>query len=446
MNTPENLSALISGAVSPIFTGPVFASLWETIKGLLIRLQDLLSAINGSALRELSRMLDEALRHPGTRLLNDHLVWCFVGASLFVGTLAFAALWRMLLTGIRFDKVSFRKRKNSTPGFAISIRGAVSEYFRSVVKTILEGVILMCVAAVLTTVGYLLCKIGWYSYRASPVGQAYAAYFPHRAQLINMVLCRDLFLFPAMLTGISFGAGMAFFACCRLFHITRYVYLPRGPLGKIVLFALPLNVGAAAAVRTLFPIPHWGAAYAAALIPTLLVFAYCSRFTNRLMPELGMFFSVWKRKKDTPQHVVFLQDLNTGKKILEYDPLAEALTGKRFPVDDGIETQGLFLTRSGHEFILYRYGHDLFFQVDDRELLLRTDMSVQWRKKGRFGRCFQLDRDGTRLFRLAWSSLPLFGPQAPAAAFFDAFEGILKNRTAYENAFTVDPGADQAIG
>lgn len=390
-------------------------------------------------------MLDEALRHPGTRSLNDHLVWIYVSAALFIGTLALVALWRMLRTGIRLDKVSFRKKKRRARGVAATVRGAISAYLRSLIRTILEGVVLLCLAVVLTTVGYLLCKIAWYSYRAGPLGQAYAVYFPQRAQLINTVLGRDLFLFPAMLTGISFTVGMIFSAGCKMLHITRYGYLTRGPLGKIVWFALPLNVGAAAAVRTLFSIPHWGAAYAAALIPTLIVFAYCFQFTNRLLPELGMFFCVWKRHEKASQHVVFLEDLNTGKKIFEFDPLAEELTGKQYSVDDGIDTQGLFLTRSGHEFILYRYGHDLFFQLDDRELLLGTEMSVEWREKGRFGRSFGLYREGVPLFRLAWSALPLFGLQAPAAAFFKAFEGVLQDRSAYENAFMADLRADQAI-
>lgn len=61
---------------------------------------------------------------------------------------------------------------------------------------------------------------------------------------------------------------------------------------------------------------------------------------------------------------IYLQGMNAGKTVLEVDPLNENFTDKHLPTGDGIDTQGLFLTRSGHEFVVYRYDHDLFFQVD----------------------------------------------------------------------------------
>jgi hypothetical protein len=429
----------------PAPAGHIFSFLQETANRLLSWLHAFISVINISKLNEISRIFDEASRHPGTRLLNDHLVWIFIGAALLVGVVAFCVLWQMLQTGIRYDPVVFRKRETDSQSIVISIRAAVARYLRSLVKTLLEGLVMLGAAVVLTMVGYVFFKIAWYSFLASPLGQHYARYFPYRAQLVNMVLGRDLFLFPAVLTEISFSVGMFFSACFRLLHITRYAYLPRGPVGKIVLFALPLNVAAAVVVRKVCSVPHWVAAYFAVLIPTLLVFSYCFRSTNRLLPELGTFFSVWKRKRGTPRHVIYLRGMNAGKKVLEFDPLNGNLTGKSLPADDGIDTQGLFLTRSGHEFVVYRYGHELFFQVDDREVPLQTDMSVQWEKKGRFGRRFELYRAGDRLFRLAWSVSPLFGSQAPTAAFFDAFDAILKSRTAFENAFMVDAASEQAI-
>lgn len=433
MNAP-----VFSTANAQIFAGFLLTFTEEVINALMIRLQNLYSAFDGTLLKKISLMVEETLRHPGKQLADDHLLWAYIGAVLVFGIPGLTALFRMLLTGIRLDKASFPRRKEGTNAAAANFRGAVCSYLRSISKTLLEGIVLLCVATVLTTVAYLFTKIAWYSYQAGPVGQYYAVHFPHRAQLMEMVLGLDLFLFPTMLTGIACAAGLVFSACCRIFYISRYLYLPRGGVGKTILFALPLNLLAAAAVRTVFPIPHWAAAYAAALLPTLLVFPYCFRFTNRLLPEIGMVLTFWKRKRKSPLHVIFLKYLNSGKKTMEFDPLNGKFTGKQFPADDDIDTHGQFLSRGGHTFILYRYGHDLFFQVDDRELPVDTDMSAQWRQTGRFINRFELYRNEKRLFRLAWSTFPRFAFTAPAVAFFDQFEGILKNRSTYENTFMVE--------
>jgi hypothetical protein len=411
---------------------------------LLMMMHELFWTIRLTGGDAISRIFNEVRRYSETTPLSDPLVWMVV-TVLFAGALALAVVWPMLWTRIRLDPAAFRKKKTVSPGLAVSVRQAVTGYVRTLAETLLQGVVLLCAVVVLAMAGYLFCKMIWYLFLSTPVGQQYVAFFPHRVRLIESVLGQDLLRFPVMITGISFGAGMFFSACCRLLHLTRYAYLPRGPVGRIVLFAIPQNLVAAAAVRTVYTIPHWGAAYAGTLIPTLLVFVYCFRFTNRLLPELGLFFMLWKPKKETPLHVIFLKCMKTEKKTLEFDPLNWTLTGKQFLASDGIRTQGLFLERSGHEFILYRYGHDLFFQVDDRELALQTDLSVLWLKTGRYRRRFELYRGGDRLFRMAWSALPLLGNPAPTAAFFDTFEATLQNRAAYENAFMPEDGSETMI-
>ncbi len=386
---------------------------------------------NHPAFIEVSRLLNELHRHMGIRLSNDDLFVVVCGASLFLSIL----LWRMLRTGLRIDRAVFRQKKRGGYAGVGKIKDILAAYLRSVFKTFLEGVVLFCVVAVVMTLLYGLCKIAWYSYLVGPVGQYYKHYFPHRVQLMEMGLGRDIFFFPTLLTGLALVSGIVFAACCRVFYITRYLYIPRGIFGRIVLFGFSSNLLTAVAARWFFSIPHWGVAYVSTLIPTLLVFSHCFRFATRILPEIGLCFTFWKRKKRPPLHVLFLSDTHKQKKVHEFDPLNGLLTGRTFSVNDQLDIRGLYFLKGRHVFIFYRYGHDLFFQVDDWEIPLYSDMTVKLEKKGRYGRRFEFYRDGARLFRLAWSSFPNIASRSPALVFFEAISEFMQSPSAYNQAF-----------
>ena len=250
-------------------------------------LRILFSRIDGSALREISHKLDQALQIPINAWSMDFRLWLLMVASLLSGILGVSLMRQIRQNGVRIDTESFTRTKRATFSPVTSFKAAGLAYLRSVVRTFLEAVVLLCVVSVVVTIVFLLCKVAWYAYIASPVGRYYMVYFPERAKLMEMVLGRDLLIFPPMLTVIGFSAAMVVSALCRIFGITRYLYLSRGMVGKILGFALPTNLLAAAAVRILFPpIWHWAMACMAVLLPTLLVFSYCFRFTMRILPEI----------------------------------------------------------------------------------------------------------------------------------------------------------------
>ena len=438
MQLPKHPFPKITTAVSAFFTGSWFAAIDDAWNSSLRFLRGLYDMIGIDALKEFSRMFQRALQHPGVQLLNDHLVLIVLVASLIVGAFATMVLWRALWTGMWIEKAAFKTVDKDAVKPASSSRDATIGYFRFLLNDFLQGLVLFLSVSVVTTVLFIFGKTLWFSYLASPVGRFYPIYFPHRARLISMVLGQDMFIFPIMLTTLSFGTGMICSAVCRFFYLTRYIYLSKGMMGRILLLALPLNIAAAAVLRPLLSCPHWGAAYAATLIPMLLSFNFCFRFTNRFLPEMGMLFRGFTQKNNPPMNIVYLQNLHSGKTVLEFDPLSGRRTGKRFPNQDGAQTQGQFLLRRGHEYILYRYGRDLFFQVDDLEVPLCPDMSAHLLKKGRFSHRFELSRDDTRLFRLNWSTFPLSNTRGPTARFFDSMEEILRNREVYESAFIIE--------
>ena len=424
-------------AVVAAFAGSLGGLIDAVRTRLLALLRDIYTIFDMPALKKISGMFQDALQHPGTRLLNDHLALIGLVASLIVGALAVGVLLRMLWAGIRIEKASFKTNEKSTAESIGSLKNAIVQYFKSLINLLGEGSMLFLGILALSLVLFIFIKMMWFSYLASPIGSFFPVYFPNRARLINMVVDQDLFGLPFILTMISFGSGMVVSAVCRFFHLTRYMYLPRGIVGRIILVALPLNLAAAAIMRPLFPHPHWGAAYAATLVPTLLSFAFCFRFTNRFLPELGMLGRGLRRKNSAPAQIIFLQNLNSHRTVLEFDPVSGRRTGKRFPAVDDVQTQGQWLARRGHEFFLYRYGRELFFKVDHLELRLEVGMSVKQLERGRFLRRFELFQGDTRLFRLSWSLFPLFGARKSTGEFFDTLENVLQNQESYESAFII---------
>lgn len=438
MQIQEYLRYHIIMMVSVADNGSLLAVLDEGRRRLLTFLHKLYATINMPELKAFSRMFQDLLSRSGIQLLNDHLVWIALVLSLLLGTIAAMILWRVLWPGFRVEKTAFKMVDTDALKSASLSRAAISGYFRSLINGLLKGLIVFLCVLIISTGLFIVCKTLWFSYVASPVGRLFPVYFPQRARLMGMVLGQDILVFPIMLTVLSFGTGLICAAGCRFFYLTRYLFLARGLMGRIFLLALPINVVAAAALQPIFPYPHWGAAYAATLIPTLLSFTFCFQFTNRSLPECGMLFRGVSRKDKTPAHTLFLQNLNSVKTVLEFDPISGKRTGNRFPAHDGVLTQGRFLSRRGHEFILYRYGRDLFFQVDNLELTLDPNMSARILQKGRLLRGFELSRDDTRLFRLNWSTLPMSGVRGPTVRFFDTLTEILHDRETFETVFIIE--------
>jgi len=413
---------------------------WRSLQWIRARLvalfRDWVADLNIPLLKYYSLLIEAELRGAGRQLLSEYLTGVLLAILLAAGIPALWVAWRLLGSGLRIHKAAYRKIAGDAGRFGASLRAAAGSYFRFVVDLAFEGLLLVCAATLLTIVTYGLCKLSWYAYLVTPVGRLYPLYFPERAQIMNAVLGQDLFLMPMVSIGIALFMGLLAGTVCRLLHITRIVYGSRGLAGRIALFGLPLTAAVAVFTQAVFAIPHWGAAYAAALLPTLLVFSFCFKTAHGLLPEIGMVAALWKRERPTPAQVLFLQNRNTGRRILEFDPLQSRLTGRRFPADDDIAMQGQFLARSGHQYILYRYGHDLFFLVDDLELQLSKEMSARLAPWGRFGYRFELIGGETCLFRLFWSALPGIGPGKATMAFFEALQATLKDRAAYEDAYT----------
>lgn len=140
----------------------------------------------------------------------------------------------------------------------------------------------------------ILAKLFWTNYQLTPVGQRYLQFYPERSRMISDFLSRDIFHLSLGLTWGSFSS--CFFACgvLRLFHITTYLYEPRGKIVKLLVFGLPL---AALAGWNLFRNEiaiSLKQGYLLAFLPTMVIFSSCFEYTTLLIPELGEIIGTLK--------------------------------------------------------------------------------------------------------------------------------------------------------
>ena len=131
------------------------------------------------------------------------------------------------------------------------------------------------------------CKIFWYTYISTPVGQQFVTMSARTSQVIFDILRIDFVSLSIKVTIAAFTICMLISAICQVLYIARYLYLPKSFFGKIAIWGLPLAAAVATCIQHIFGFEDWSTAYAVAFVPTLCVFAGCFKFTRELLPEIG---------------------------------------------------------------------------------------------------------------------------------------------------------------
>ncbi|MCP4118738.1 MAG: hypothetical protein GY737_25755 [Desulfobacteraceae bacterium] len=166
--------------------------------------------------------------------------------------------------------------------------------------------LLLFLAAGIFTILFL-AKMFWTNYQLTPVGQRYLQYYGERSAMISDFLSQDIFHLSLGLTWVSFSS--CFIACgvLRLFHITSYLYEPRGRIVKILVFGLPLAALAGWSLYRNELVISFKQGYLLALLPTMLIFSSCFEYTTLLIPEIGEILAslktgvlALKKKLDPP--------------------------------------------------------------------------------------------------------------------------------------------------
>ncbi len=161
------------------------------------------------------------------------------------------------------------------------------QYCRKAVNNLVQAALLLLITTVCFLVLLYLCGMMWHTYQLTYVGQNFAVLYPDQALSISTLLRANLLHLAAGVTLSSFMICIAVSALFRFFHLTRYLYLPRGFFGKILMFGLPLAALVSAQLQDRYGYVSPDISYLISLIPTLALFPYCFRYTLELVPELG---------------------------------------------------------------------------------------------------------------------------------------------------------------
>jgi hypothetical protein len=370
---------------------------------------------------------------------------------LIVSGIAFLCLFlvRLRINHLQMNKKHLVKNQNyfHKKDDSSSFRSSFVRHGAKVVQTVIDASILLALTAVIYTVLLLTCNFMWKSYRASPVGQGYAEMFPTRAQNISDILTRDPFNFSIQVIAGSFVIAVLIGTLFTLLCITRYLYHPRGILGRIVFFGLPVTGVVAFHLQSSLQINQWMSAYVSALIPTMCLFPRSFKYTYDLFPELGSVLrKLGFRKKNvtiTSAPPLYLHNLESyeNNNLREFDSINGKLTGNRFLYEKDAEINGIYARKNKHNLYLYRYGRDIVFMIDDREIVIDDYMSALWKKSGRWKRSFDLQKNGESLFSITYSAQishmftrPLFSNE-PARDFFKEMSDIVNDKDLMKKIF-----------
>jgi hypothetical protein len=152
----------------------------------------------------------------------------------------------------------------------------------------------------------IVAKMFWTNYQHTPVGKRYFLVYGERSRMISDFLSQDIFHLCFGLTWVPFTSCCIACGILRIFHITSYLYEPRGRIVKIALFGLPLTALAGWNLYQAQLAITFRQGYFLALLPTLVVFSSCFEYTSLLIPEIGETMASLKtglgslRKKRTP--------------------------------------------------------------------------------------------------------------------------------------------------
>lgn len=152
----------------------------------------------------------------------------------------------------------------------------------------------------------IVAKMFWTNYQHTPVGERYFLIYGKRSRMISDFLSKDIAHLCLGLTWVPFTSCCIACGILRIFHITSYLYEPRGRIVKIAMFGLPLTALAGWNLYQAQLAISFSQGYLLALLPTLVIFSSCFEYTSLLIPEIGETLASLKtglrslRKKLTP--------------------------------------------------------------------------------------------------------------------------------------------------
>ncbi len=159
-------------------------------------------------------------------------------------------------------------------------------YLTKLADALVRTLILVVITIIVFSIILILCNIMWSSYQYTHIGQKFAEFYPERAAVISDILDVNILLLAFDVTYYAFIICIVLGALAQLTSITRLLYTPRGGLGRLVFFGLPITSLVAMPLQQLYTLASLEQAYVLALIPTLCMVQHCFNYTYWLIPSI----------------------------------------------------------------------------------------------------------------------------------------------------------------
>ena len=160
-------------------------------------------------------------------------------------------------------------------------------------------IVLLFVTTVLVNMGLLYTiRIFKLIYFETATGERFARLFPESTRVIIDIAQRDATHFAMDISLIVLSVCLIVSVVCQLLHIARFFYQPRGAVGKLVFWGLPLTGIAAFYLHRELSLGSLLAATILALAPTLIIFTNTFRYAFDLLPEFGDIINIFTGRQN----------------------------------------------------------------------------------------------------------------------------------------------------
>ena len=142
-------------------------------------------------------------------------------------------------------------------------------------------------ATVILYAGLLyLANFLWILYIETPVGQKFLEY--HNIEVIEDLQQQNFLVLILRITFFAISGCLTLGAVSQILLIKRYFYDPQGFFGRLIYWGIPCTALTSFAIHRILKL-EWAASFSLALVPSLVLFNYCFRFTE-LVPEISALF------------------------------------------------------------------------------------------------------------------------------------------------------------
>lgn len=163
----------------------------------------------------------------------------------------------------------------------------IRDYAYRVLKVGIQTFLLFFTTVLVNTGLLYAIRIFKFTYFETATGRRFSHLFQDSTRIITDIAQRDLFSFAVDISMVTLWVCLGISAACQLLHIARFLYQPRGVVGKLVYWGLPMTGIVAFYLQRDLDVGSWFAACIVALVPTVIIFPNAFRFAFELLPEIG---------------------------------------------------------------------------------------------------------------------------------------------------------------